>query len=450
MKIKIAGAGSGKTTTIADDIIRCYESGDKQKNIYCIAFTNNAVDCIKRKIGHLFGKIPNQIHISTIHAFLFNEIIRPYYPLMYGRQIKGITDAKITDTKYKKATFSRYEEQGILHVEAIPERAKWTVVKKSTDKKADKDKRRVIIQTFKKYCEAIFLDEAQDIDDDVYEIIRQLDLEGIPVFVMGDPKQDLKGYKNLRRLEEEYKGEVQYITKCFRCPQKHLDISNTLIPEAERQTSCIEKTGLVEYIYESLVDFEMLCEAKSYDLKFISMKNERFNTHKNVIGNNRSSVEIEINRIFQRVLPEKSSLVRRRSAYRLAQKMTDDVVSGKEVRSIISKFSKLIGARLDPKTEYGPLAGALSSICEDEKTRVFYIPSIEAVKGMEGDNCLFVLTTDLAEYLFHIKEADNKTKNKLYVALTRSSYALTILISKEVEDKYGKEYVDDFFQNMIS
>ena len=56
---------------------------------------------------------------------------------------------------------------------------------------------------------------------------------------------------------------------------------------------------------------------------------------------------------------------------------------------------------------------------------------------------MFILTLDLAEYLWGKKRADNKTKNKLYVALTRSLEKLTILISKEVEEKYGREVINN-------
>ncbi len=70
------------------------------------------------------------------------------------------------------------------------------------------------------------------------------------------------------------------------------------------------------------------------------------------------------------------------------------------------------------------------------------VNSIESIKGREGNNCLFILTGDLAKYLFGKKKTDNKTKNKLYVALTRSLENLTILITTEVEEKYGRDEIN--------
>lgn len=449
MIIKIAGAGSGKTTTMAEEIASHYENSDKLKNIYCIAYTNNAAECITQKLEKKYGIVPGLIHVSTIHSFLYKEVIKPYYSLMYEKQINGITKATISDAKYKETTFLRYEEMGIMHVEAISERAKWIFVKKSTDKRVDRDKRNVIIQSFKKYCEAIFLDEAQDIDNDVYEILRKLDSEGITIYAMGDPKQDLKGHKKLRLLEEDYRCNILYITKCYRCPQKHLKLSNMLVPEFEEQTSCSEVVGVLEYLFESSIDVRELIEKKKFDLTYISMKNGRFDTKRIATENSHELVEIELRNILQSRFPDKSSLIINRVSYRYASKMIEDILSGKTVQAVIGQFVKNVGVRLDPKREYGPLAGALSGLIKVDKSSLIYIPSIEAVKGMEGKNCLFILTTDLAEYLFQKKNADNKTKNKLYVALTRSSDLLTILISNEVEEKYGKENVDRFFRGII-
>jgi len=67
---------------------------------------------------------------------------------------------------------------------------------------------------------------------------------------------------------------------------------------------------------------------------------------------------------------------------------------------------------------------------------------------MEGEKCLFILTNDLAAYLFNDNNTEaNKTKNKLYVALTRSLNELSIY--KEVENKYTKKRIQDFFERYL-
>lgn len=62
---------------------------------------------------------------------------------------------------------------------------------------------------------------------------------------------------------------------------------------------------------------------------------------------------------------------------------------------------------------------------------------------------MFILTNDLAAYLFDDNTEMNKTKNKLYVALTRSLNELSMYILKEVENKYTKKRIQDFFEGYL-
>ena len=56
---------------------------------------------------------------------------------------------------------------------------------------------------------------------------------------------------------------------------------------------------------------------------------------------------------------------------------------------------------------------------------------------------------DLAAFLFDDSTEMNKTKNKLYVALTRSLNELSMYILKEVENKYTKKRIQDFFEGYL-
>ena len=77
------------------------------------------------------------------------------------------------------------------------------------------------------------------------------------------------------------------------------------------------------------------------------------------------------------------------------------------------------------------------------------VSSIDSIKGQEGENCLFILTVDLAAYLFGDKIEDNKVKNLLYVALTRSLDKLTVYITEDVEKKYDKDKIHNFFESTL-
>lgn len=164
MEINIAGAGAGKTTKMSDKIILLRNQIDAEKKIFCVAFTNSAVDCIRRKLCEHYVQIPENIIVSTIHSFLYREIIKPYYHLLYGKKYEKISIAELPqDAKYKNAKIKRLDDMNVLHQTVIPEHAKWVLCKKSKDTKNIKDGRQIIKNAIVKYCGAICIDEVQDI-----------------------------------------------------------------------------------------------------------------------------------------------------------------------------------------------------------------------------------------------------------------------------------------------
>lgn len=314
MEINIAGAGAGKTTKMSDKIILLRNQIDAEKKIFCVAFTNSAVDCIRRKLCEHYVQIPENIIVSTIHSFLYREIIKPYYHLLYGKKYEKISIAELPqDAKYKNAKIKRLDDMNVLHQTVIPEHAKWVLCKKSKDTKNIKDGRQIIKNAIVKYCGAICIDEVQDIDKHMQEIIEELSGMEIPMILMGDPKQDLKGFTR-------------------------------------------EK---------------------------------------------------------------------------------------KDAMTLLSNWEKIDSRR------YGIIINLFEDESPIKQEDKIFVKSIDYIKGMEGEKCLFILTNDLAAHLFNNNTETNKTKNKLYVALTRSLNELSIYILKEVEDKYTKKRIQDFFERYL-
>ncbi len=447
MEIYIAGAGAGKTTTMAEHIIQLREKIEKHKIIFCITFTNNAANCIEGKLTEYYGEIPSNIMISTIHSFLYQQLVRPYYYLLYGKQFQRISVADLpTVAKYKNGKISRLEKRDILHQTAIPERAMWIIYKKTGDRKKIEDKRKVIKDIFSEYCGAVCIDEAQDIDSKMQVIIEVLHEMGIDLLLMGDPKQDLKGHKCLRNLIKKYQNEVQYIDVCHRCPQEHLELSNSIVAISEQQHS--KKTGgLITIEFETDISYKGLTQDNQFDLTYISKKQGIFNTHRDGEKQcNVSDVAEEMEAIIRKNYSEKSEIDVKREAYFYAEKFLDMYINTGSKKRAIYKLSKDV--TID-KSEYGILINMLPDNYEEINAERVVVSSIESIKGQEGKNCLFILTTDLAAYLFGDKTEDRTTKNKLYVALTRSLEKLTIFITDKVEKKYGRGKIEDFFREYL-
>lgn len=105
-------------------------------------------------------------------------------------------------------------------------------------------------------------------------------------------------------------------------------------------------------------------------------------------------------------------------------------------------FDRLTGQR------YAQMASAIKAI-DTATSDIPVVSSIEIIKGREAKRCLFILSPDLAPYLFREKKEDNKTSHLLYVALTRSLDHLTILVMREVEETYTKNRILCFFQSIL-
>ena len=450
MKISIAGAGAGKTTKIADSIIECYENSAPDKVVFGIAYTNNATECIGNKILQYYGYLPERIHVCTIHSFLYHELIKPYYYLLFGTQINGISAKDLSSIKpqFKNAEYKKLEEKGYLHVEAISERAKWVFVKKSSDIKKTRDNRKVIQNTFMTYCGGIFLDEAQDINDDILEIILQFQELGINMMVMGDPKQDLRGYGNLRKLIKKYPESVKYVIECYRCPSDHLALSNLYVEPSEKQISHSKIDGKLTFVYETELEVERFISENNFGMIYISEKNDLFDTHMSQSSEIDEALFFEIKDIFKLTHPNDDTKKLSRAAYYFAEKLTYEIQKTHDVKKTINGFTIDLGVHITQK-QYASLATMLSNLISSSDERPIMVSSIDSIKGMEADNCLFILTPDLTAYLLSEKTDDNKTKHKLYVALTRSTDKLTILISKESECKYGRDRIDAFVEKIV-
>lgn len=440
VNIKVAGAGAGKTTNMADSIIDAYDNSLPHRNIYCIAFTNNAADNIREKIKSKLGCIPNRIKISTIHSFLYQEIIKPYYFLLFNKEYRKVSSIELpSNFKWKSCKINELDKNDILHIKVIPQRAKWVFVKKSSDTSAQKEARKTIQAAFLEYCESIFIDEAQDIDQDFFEILNKFITLGINVNIVGDPKQDLKGFGKLDELIAKYGNNVEYINTCHRCPSNHINLSNSIVNDLQKQNSD-KSNGKIRIVFESEINVSSFIESSDFDLKYISKKNSTFNTQKNTASFENENLFYELETALKEILSDKDMDKLSSAAYFYANRLsTVNAKNKNEDKTLREVFPHLRFST----AQYARICDAMKlSGCADSSG--ICVSSIERIKGQEGYNCLFILTNDLASYLFQENKGNNKTKNKLYVALTRSLKDITLLITKEVENKFGKIFINEY------
>ena len=142
------------------------------------------------------GYIPNNIKISTIHTFLLNEIIYPYSSYILNKKINKASSVSLpNDIKTRNSKMSQLEKQGIVHNEKVFNMAKQILVGNKQQTKKEKDRRSLIINHFIASIDSIYIDEAQDLDNDIIDIIKLIALNNVYIYMVGDPKQALRNSK---------------------------------------------------------------------------------------------------------------------------------------------------------------------------------------------------------------------------------------------------------------
>ncbi len=76
----LAGPGAGKTFWITGQIRQILESGNlgSTRKVACITYTNKAAQNVEERVGNGGGNL----EVSTIHAFLYAHVIKPYFHLI--------------------------------------------------------------------------------------------------------------------------------------------------------------------------------------------------------------------------------------------------------------------------------------------------------------------------------------------------------------------------------
>lgn len=283
---------------------------------------------------------------------------------------------------------------------------------------------------------------------DIYAILSALERAGIEIILYGDPKQDVKGYGCFRQIIDS-SSDVHYYSECYRCPQIHLNLSNILACQNEKQAAtCENKAGSLEIVFETdIEDVRTYIESQDYNLCYISQKKKQFCTHSKKENNDRfETLRREVfHAIKKKHEKEKSEIEIERAAFFVTEKMLKKYDETGNAKAQISGWVDN-GAfdRLNEK-EYAQMITAFSST-KTNTVDTIVVSSIEIVKGLEAERCLFILTSDLAPYLFGANTTDNKMRHLLYVALTRSLDHLTILITRDVEKSFSKERTISFFR----
>ena len=439
--IQVAGAGAGKTYSMAKRIIEYRKTNiTNDKDIIVITYTNFAKNNIENKFKSEFNGIPENVKILTIHKFLLDYIIYPYSNLVFNRIINDACSIPLSDNiLFKNKRISELMEKGIIHNEKVFKQAKRTLCIGNNDKSELKKNKQIVLDLFKASICAIFIDEAQDADEDVIEIIKYLNNNGIYFYIVGDPKQALKYPDVFANFIRDIKTNkiksfnlqpFNNITR--RMPKKHVDISNIICNDNEKQSTISKVEGTIFYMYSDDEKFNEVFDKfqNSESLCYIKKKTEFFSTN--------YSCKLD-NILLKEILVKKNATDDVDAfMYEKIQELFNYIDIFQDKQRGLNVFLKKYNIILS-KDDYAKIISSLSF----NKIDNYIVNTIDKIKGLEKENCLFIIDNSLLDYLLCNKIEENKERNYLYVGLTRSLNNLIIVIDTSTLKNKTKEYIDN-------
>ena len=274
-----AGAGTGKTTTLAHRLARLAGEGEGEHRLLAVTFTRDATAALGRKLGALLGK-EHGVRVSSFHSWAAREL-RPeepsFLPSEEPRRIilramqrrpasPGLAGALGggDDVATRVLAFLSYARNAEVTVgEAIlrqfPALAPWQealegLQERYQDGKGDRldyDDLLILFRDRVKRSRAfrdevagrlahLAVDEYQDVNRAQADVVRLLGTKSaLPVTVVGDPRQSIYGFRggapsHLDRFLEPFgkRGERVALTVSFRSTRAIVAAGNAVLPDA--------------------------------------------------------------------------------------------------------------------------------------------------------------------------------------------------------------------------
>lgn len=439
IEIQIAGAGAGKTHGLSERIVECNNCSTSHKVIYAITYTNSAKKKISETIIKKYGYVPEKIKIETVHGFFLNEIIYPYSKYSLSEIFNNAVSFKLSeDFRWKNKKKNDLKKKNIIHNEDVFQKAK-IIIDKSNSKHGNKIKKArvdLIVSCISSKISHVFIDEAQDLDSDALKAFEILGLNNINTYMIGDPKQAIKHPKDFTVFIEQCRNKESddykilpnnNITK--RLPNNIIKLSNVFCPSDQEQNVEEHKEGKAYYLTSNMSDFHKIIQdyKSSGKLIFIEKKQDIYDTHS-------TSKDI----FFPIALEERLRNLKKYShldSNLFIISLLNELKIELESNSIFIVLKRFQDKYCLMETaEYAELKEILNNSLNNTKAK-YLVSSIDAVKGLESDICIFILNENMFNYLTLNVDLDkhhNKIWKKLYVALTRTSNTLIFAVNENL------------------
>jgi len=271
--LNVAGAGSGKTTTIVNRIARLIDHGTRPDSILCLTFTRKAANELKDRLTLKIGAVARRIWTGTFHSVSYRILTkwgeRIGYRTTSGQAIsvvqpeeaEALFESVVNQYGWKGTKKALAEaKQELAHDGTEPNdpnimrilREYWSRLRQCNAMDYDQLLIEVLrlfrecpeaLLHYRNQLEYIFVDEYQDTDHQQYTLHEAINPKNL--YSVGDPDQAIYGWRGadlgiILDFEKAHQGaEVIRLEECFRCGTPIVKAANSLI---EHNKDRIEKT----------------------------------------------------------------------------------------------------------------------------------------------------------------------------------------------------------------
>jgi DNA helicase-2/ATP-dependent DNA helicase PcrA len=371
----LAGPGSGKTSVIANRIVRLVERGIQPCNILAITFTNKAAEEMQKRVDQM---IPiENVWIGTFHRFC-TKMLRTYPAACSVDKDFTIYD-QYDSVKAVKAILGDFDAgRAVPDARTVQEaislaKNQFIPVEQYTSQ-ADDDFKRVVADVYRTYEERmkiansldfddlllkfaiplrnseelrtelaarfryILVDEYQDTNRVQYEIIKELTRSHRNICVVGDLDQSIYGWRgadvgNILQFEQDFPGtRVVTLSDNFRSTKSILEVANRLIAHNARRKEKTLVTTNPEGARPRLLRFDDQLDEASDVVN-------RIKTHASGVARHYSdyAIFVRTNALTRNV---ENELIRARVPYQIVRGLT--FFERKEVKDVLAYLRLLV------------------------------------------------------------------------------------------------------------
>jgi len=233
-RIRIACAGSGKTTRIAADA--CADDANRSA---LITYTRNGSSELREKVFICNGFIPIGMEVGTWFTFLLRHFVRPYQRALYDQApIRKLAFMEGRSTRYKKKSDIQhfyFRSPGEIYSDKIAQFA--CAVIEATGG--------LPLRRIEGIYDQIFIDEVQDLAGYDLDLLEHLLATRVGVTMVGDVRQatyatnrsarnkKFFGPKIIEKFEQWHragKSKLEFETRSHRCVQDICTVADRFYP----------------------------------------------------------------------------------------------------------------------------------------------------------------------------------------------------------------------------